>query len=331
MSNLNPYKVVAGNSAGIKVTATPQIASAYSNLQRLAKQGNHWARICVENINSLSSGHFKNNVFVQSDGLGKFPEFSMILPGLIIQLRKRSNSDYVIFNIGMDSNYQSLQKTFKKPGLFKVKKIEGKLAATFMPDGNILADKNRVVTISDQHESPEKAAINSQSAASNSPMAAHASRGGFDMHFTPGTFNIGGLKRLDQARNADTCPELRESALILAKTMQDARKTEGVNWISQGGGSGVLTQAMRILKEQGADFKKAEHYVFFSDLTTNLVKAESLARDIGMKFERQTKSINYFRVPPKITQLKNKLSIIQEIFDITHIFHGQTRFLMQKM
>ena len=104
MSELSPCKVIAGNFAGIKVTATPQISLAYSNLQRLAQQGNHWARICVENINSLSSGHFKNNIFVQSDGFGKFPEFSMILPGLIIQLRKRSNSDYVIFNIAMDTN-----------------------------------------------------------------------------------------------------------------------------------------------------------------------------------------------------------------------------------
>ena len=149
MSNLNPYKVVAGNSAGIKVTATPQIASAYSNLQRLAKQGHHWARICVENINSLSSGHFKNNVFVQSDGLGKFPEFSMILPGLIIQLRKRSNSDYVIFNIAMDSNYQSLQKAFEKPGLFRVEKDKNKFKTKFVSDGQVLNKDNRVVTISD--------------------------------------------------------------------------------------------------------------------------------------------------------------------------------------
>ena len=50
------------------------------------------------------------------------------------------------------------------------------------------------------------------------------------------------------------------------------------------------------------------------------------ARDVsanGTKFN--------LRAPPKITQLKNKLSIIREIFGITHIFHGQIRFLMQKM
>ncbi len=37
MSDLSAYKVIAGNSAGIKVTATPKISIAHSNLQRLVQ------------------------------------------------------------------------------------------------------------------------------------------------------------------------------------------------------------------------------------------------------------------------------------------------------
>jgi hypothetical protein len=285
------YKIVAGNSAGIKVTVSPGIEEPYSRLQSLAERGNHWARICVANINSLASGHFKSNVFVQSDGFAKFPEFTMILPGCMVQIRKRSNSDYLIFNASSNSDYQSLQKAFKKPGLFRVKQGQNNLKAEIVPDGNILDKENRVVTISDQYDLPDEAAKDCNRATSDSPWSQFAKRNGFDMHFTPGEVKIGGLKRLNQAQNADICPELRESALLLANTMYSSRGVAGVNWVSRGGGSGVLTQAMSILKDRRVNFNSSEHRIFFSGITTNLVKAEGLARDIGMKFERSTKSI----------------------------------------
>lgn len=260
----------------------------------MTRQGNHWARVCVANINALASGHFKPNVYVESDGFGKFPEFTMLLPGILLQFRKRSNSDYVIFNMQVAGNYTGQQKALEKPGLYKVRNNRGELLTEFVANGHV-QDKDRVVAISDQFEFPRDSADACSDAIKASPMSQFAGRNGFDMHFTPGVAKIGGLKRLDQALNAANCPELRESALLLAKTMTDARKIQGVNWVSQGGGSGVLTQAMRLLKEQNVRFDPEidKHHVFFSELTINLVVAEKLARDIGLKFERQTKSINY--------------------------------------
>lgn len=288
------FTTIAGTDAGNKVEAPEEIAKVYKNLEKLSLQGNHWARICVANINSLASGHFKSNVFIESDGYGKFPEYSMILPGLEIHIRKRSNSNYVVFGLRMSSDYQSLQMAGEKPGLFRVKEASPKFEITFVPEGDVLNKENRIVTVADQTLEIQDAAIQANRSANSSPWSPLAKLQGFDMHFTPGTGKIGGRKRIDQAQNPEACPELRESALTLSKTMQGALAVPGVLWVSQGGGSGVLTQAMHILKDQGINFSAAEHRIFFSDLTTNLVKAEGLARDIGMKFDRRTKSINYF-------------------------------------
>ncbi|MFA7554495.1 MAG: hypothetical protein WCY88_09625 [Spongiibacteraceae bacterium] len=71
-----------------------------------------------------------------------------------------------------------------------------------------------------------------------------------------------------------------------------AKKISGVAWISERGGSGVLTQAMQILKERNVNFKASDHHVFFSQPTTNLVKAETLARDVGLSFSRSTHKTN---------------------------------------
>ncbi len=47
-----------------------------------------------------------------------------------------------------------------------------------------------------------------------------------------------------------------------------------------------------MLKNQGVKFDESDHYIFFSRMTTLDVTAERLAKEIGMKFDRDTKSIN---------------------------------------
>jgi hypothetical protein len=65
---------------------------------------------------------------------------------------------------------------------------------------------------------------------------------------------------------------------------------EGVAWVSERGGSGVLTQAMRILKERGVNFSALWHKAFFSNVQTNLGNAEWLACDIGISFDGKSHS-----------------------------------------
>lgn len=116
---------------------------------------------------------------------------------------------------------------------------------------------------------------------------------GFDLHFTPGKSRIGGLKNIQQAMGAKSDQSLHETAVLLAETMARAKTVPKVDWISEKGGCGVVTQALQILKNRGESFiEKNDHHIYFRNPTTNVVPAEGLARDLGLKFGRQTHNVN---------------------------------------
>lgn len=295
-SNSNPI-VVHGASAGIPVSIKTELAPVYRNMERLAKQGNHWARLCVYHLQSLSSNQFKNNVFVHDNGrLEQFGEYTMILPGCKASFRKNQKGQFYIYALEADSNYMDLQKSGGAPGLFEINRSgQSDWSSTFSPNGNIKKEKGRVVTVSDRERELSTAVINGARAAGSAPIGGGSyitKLNGFDLHFTPGRNKIGGLRNITQARNAAIDPELHESALLLARTMENAKQITGVSWISEGGGSGVLTQAMKILKDKKISFKDSDHHAYFNGITTDLLVAEQLARDLDLKFTRSTHKRN---------------------------------------
>lgn len=296
-NNSNPV-VVHGASAGIPVAIKPELAPVYRNMERLAKQGNHWARLCVYHLQSLSSNQFKNNVFVHDNGrLEQFGEYTMILPGCRASFRKNQKGQFYIYALEADANFLELQKQGKAPSLFRVAKSDKKSwDLEFIPNGDIKHEKGRIVAISDQQRLISEATNSCARAIGGAPIGggSYVSKlNGFDMHFTPGKHKIGGLRNIGQARNAATSRDLHESALLLANTMERSRKVNGVSWISDNGGSGVLTQAMRILKDKKISFKDTGHHAFFSNLTTDLVTIEQLARDLEISFSRTTHKRNF--------------------------------------
>jgi hypothetical protein len=293
------YKKIAGNGKagpyGIAVVATPDIERAYKELLNLASKGDHWAGVATKNISSLTSSHFKPNVFVQQLDETKFPEFVMSLPGLAVFFRKRSNSEYVVYRIKRTASFQQGQESFKEPGLFEVVKDREVYQASLRRDGRIKSVDNRVVVVSDASSTLDDAVQSGVLAMKDSPFATFGKRSDFDLHCTPGPEKFGGLRNYKQAMAPELDSELRKSAMLLSRTIYEARKIKGVNWVSDGGGSAVLTQAMYLLAQQGVSLKDSEHYVYFGDLTSNLLKAQKFAEQIGFKFERKNKSIDYLK------------------------------------
>ncbi|MDH5653112.1 MAG: hypothetical protein OEZ39_14745 [Gammaproteobacteria bacterium] len=100
------------------------------------------------------------------------------------------------------------------------------------------------------------------------------------MYYTQGN-NTGELKNARQSLLAANDPKLHESALLLARTMYEAKDIQGVHWVSNWGGSGVLTQAMQILVDQGVKLDK--HAVFLNRPTTRQSKVVELALKLGLK------------------------------------------------
>lgn len=277
---------------GIPVQVNRVQQENVSNLKALARGGNYWAMMIVKDIESLASGHIKPNVYVVSEASNKrLGDYRMILPGCMASVLKRKNGNYLVYDMKLDVNYYKLQQQSKKPGLHHVKKEQGNFTAHYKKDGRLTATNNPVVAVSDGGMMLSDAMVSCSSHLSESPLIGSLAleRDGFDMHYTPGK-KIGGLLQINQALNAATDASLHESALLLARTMEQAKNTKDVLWLSQAGGSGVLTQAMHILNTRRVTFKDSEHFVYFSHLTTSYVKAQALAMQLGLKFDRDNKS-----------------------------------------
>lgn len=290
----NQYKVIAGKAAGNKVVAkTPQIATACAELAKMARDGNYWARVSVNYINALTSRQMKT-VFVREGAktADNRQLFVMLMPGISMEFSQHNNSDYLIHSMVLDTSYSELQKGFEKPGLFRVKKGNNNEYQSVLTD-HVLADKGRIVTVSDQHPNTEIAAAQTARSAKGPRDSYTVDRIGFDMHFTPGIGNVSGLMK-KSSQNPEDTRKVHESALLLAKSMQDSRSIDGVYWISEAGGSAILTRALQVLKSRNVSFDGSGHHVFFSGPRTDLLKAQELALDLKLQFERKAYSIKPF-------------------------------------
>lgn len=196
-------------------------------------------------------------------------------------------------------NYGELIDQGDKPGLYSAN-MKGQQWVVSNPrsKGRITNQNDRAVSICDSgYNKPRDAADSSAPRVVSSPISGGGitiESHGFDLHYTPGEKRLGGLRNYKNAIKPLHNLKLNESALLLAKTMYDARDIKGVRWISELGGSAVLTQAMKILADQKVQFK--EHYVFLVNPTTSPNLAYKAAQASGLKFDRKfssTDMLNY--------------------------------------
>lgn len=283
----NHMHAIAGKHSGNLVTCSPSAQPIYDLLEHKAKCGNHWARITVSGLQSLCAGRMHlNNVFIKpaTNIAYGHDEFFLVLPGCKATVEKQSNGQFRVLHIEVDASYGALQKEGKKPGLWHVKKSDSGWRASYVKNGYIKGKDHRVIAITDSgHSDIDSVLEESVPHVINAPVSDSEitlNNTGFDMHHTPGDGIIGGMLNARQAAMAERDPNLHESAVILAKTMFSAREIKNVRWLSVRGGSGVLTQAMQILVDQGVTLNK--HYVQFSAPTTSLNKAVFLAQRLEL-------------------------------------------------
>lgn len=292
--------IVAGATSGVPVRCVPAVQPIYDNLQRLANGGNYWAGQVIGGLQSLSSGRLHlNNVFVNKNnavahGNG---EFFVVLPGCKVTLEKLENGDVKIVHMQADTDFVQLQESGVRPGLFRANK-ELSWGAEPVADGQVLDKEDRIVCISDRgYESAKQAVADTAEFVSSVPFSGGGFKinsKGFDLHYTPGQGRIGGLRNMRQALHAENSTELNESALLLAKTMYKARDIEGVGWVSEFGGSGVLTQAMKILIDQGITL--SSHAIYLHRPTTSQNNAYKLSQKLGLKVDRKIGKNNLLNI-----------------------------------
>jgi len=277
-----PQKAIAGLFSGRKIFCSPQAEPIYNNLLELAKSGNHWARLAVRSIIGLTAGRLnKDNIYIekkQSLAYGK-GAFHLVLPGVMVSLEELPNSSFILQRIKIDNNYQRLQEKSMKPGLWRVNENKDTIPE-LQKNGMIRNKEYRPVVITDMVEDDARTIANitrKNIANKKDAMIKDIARTqGFDMHYTRGGGGIVGLKPAQSALATAKDSEITRSAVMLARTMYQARHIEGVLWYSDWGGSAVLTRAMEILdREKNVSLKN--HMIFLNRPTTKASYAIELA------------------------------------------------------
>ena len=283
--------IIAGKYCGKPVYCTPNANDIYQNLLKLARTGHHWARVAVEGVQSLASGRLhQNNIFVRPNHLarGGTEEFVMILPGCKVTVEKLPNDKFKILHFDADLNFSKLQGDEKKPSLYRASKSRDGWQTALQPDYKILPEKDRYVAISDirnVRSSSVAEEVADYLADTPNTGSQKIDANGFDLHFTPGQKRVGGLVNYKEAISPIEAKYLNESAYLLARAMYDARDIKGVSWVSEFGGSGILTQAMKMLADQKVSLEK--HTIFLYRPSTSPNEAVRIAQQLNLNLDRK--------------------------------------------
>lgn len=284
------FPVLSGHFDGIRVRCLPKYEGAYDNLKAQAHAGNYWAQMVVNGIKGLKAGVLHlDNVFVNYNGSSKMNGvFILTLPGCLAKFEKR-HGEFWLTELYPSKDYFEQQAAGKKPGLHRAVWSEEQVSwdTEFEESGKIKNNKQRHVAITDRRGDKPTDTLNQacsyifEAPISHPEKDLQGPEAGLDMHYTPGEKRIGGLRNWRQARKPQSSAGLHESAVLLAKTMFEARNVKQVKWIAEHGGAGVLIQAMNILVNQGV--KMETHEVYFSRPTVNTNMAVELIKKLGME------------------------------------------------
>ncbi|QKX15814.1 hypothetical protein [Microbulbifer sp. YPW1] len=292
--------IIAGKSAGKKVSITPQAEPVYKEIRNLAKQGNYWAQITVNALHQLASGRLhQDNIFIKPGPVhrGGEEEFVMILPGCKVTVEKQSKDAFKIVYFEADAGYAELQQKENTPGIYEALYTREEVWTSVKSKaGKISPQKGRLVAVCNSgYPDPNKAARATAPKVASSHYSTETGEStlrktNFDLHFTPGKKKIGGLINLKDARNPSAKSDIHASALLLSRAMYQSRKVDNVKWIAEYGGSAVLTQAMKILASQGVKLPK--HSIFLYEPKTSQVEVLNAARAINVTIGRKLSRIS---------------------------------------
>ncbi len=317
--NAKEVATISGGKGGVRVLCEDQaVLSKYNELAALARNGNYWAHQVVSGIYGLSSGRLgKNNVFVRQGtgpvyGVGAF---YVVLPGVTATLEQHSGGHMVLMALTADKSYQRLQGQGEKPSFWKAtSRAEGWDVNHLSAGKTSELKESAFVAISDKHETPQEAVIDCAKGLEGINSVVESiinAPAGFAMHFTPGKGKIGGLRNCLQAMNAHNHASLNESAILLAQTMHKAQSVPNIKWMSDAGGSGVLTQAMQILADNNVQLNK--HTVYLNHPTTRPSTVTNLARRLGLKPAEYKKGATPDELVGRMLFLDGPISKVQRV------------------
>lgn len=293
--------IISGQHGGKIIRCKHEIYPVYEELLKMSMAGNYWAGVTIKGLESLTHGKINNrNIFVRMNraytppGATHKDDFLVMLPGITAVVERIPTDEYIMNYIKLDTAYFERMKDSQEPALFMVSKNNGTWDAKKAKDKNVktISEKEeRLVAVSDGgYKDYSDAATHSARVLSgiHGEKSDRLARNGFDMHYTPHHSSFGGLANYYQATRPLIDSEASPSAIVLAETMKSAKDTKYIQWVSEFGGSTVLTQAMAILVDQ--DVTLPDHYIFMhrpkSVPRLALKLAHKLELNIGRDFKK---------------------------------------------
>ncbi|MFL0799632.1 MAG: hypothetical protein K6L80_04215 [Agarilytica sp.] len=246
--------------------------------------------MAVGGLQALSSGRLgKDNIYIRPNEMvarGK-EQFFVILPGIKATVERQVNDTYKIDYLEFDTAYFEVNDQNTMTGLYNATKRSDKWDVEYLENGELSDGQTgqRFVGVTDRrHHDAKDAAGTMAHRVSKAPGGGGPFFDKFDLHFTPGEKSIGGLKNYNKAANPLTNESIYGSALMLAQSMIKSKDTKGISWVSEFGGSAVLTQAMKIVVDQNV--KLAGHSAFMYRPSTNVNQAVMMAHELGLNLDR---------------------------------------------
>lgn len=143
--------------------------------------------------------------------------------------------------------------------------------------GNITREDNRTVVICDGgYTQPDFAAKDALKHLKKISGDQAALRGDFDILYSPVGKGLG-----KKSFNPTEETGAFSTSTVLAKAMKGASKRKGVYWVSQYGGSSILTMAMRSLVEERITLPS--HLAKLYRPNTSIEEARAAATQLGLK------------------------------------------------
>ena len=333
-NNISP----AGRNAGKRINIVPRVQDAYALLVKAADRNNHWAKVAVNMIHGMSSGRDNSQyVYVRPGPIvtrGR-EEFFVTLPGCKATMERRSNDQYYLMDLTFDDTYSAINSPTQATGLHKAQKEGKSWDTTFYKNGQTDASGNeiRITAITDgNHANAKAATITIAASIAKAPDAPSSKKFiVMDVHYTHGTGKHGGLLSRKMAKKPLDNGKIHGSAILLSKSMMGA-KDKNITWVSEKGGSAVLTQALEIVSKNNVRLKK--HNVFLYDPTTSTNQALQAARRAGIELDRyavHTGMFNPMGNSGQVTMLYNRVksdkgyTIGNAAFDlVSHVGKGKS-------
>lgn len=291
---------VSGATGGKKVNVVPAVQPAYALLEKAALDGNYWARLAISGIRALTSGRMgKDNIYVRPGNIvtQNFEQFFVFLPGCKATCERRADDQYYLVNLTLDKSYSDVKNDIQKTGLYKATKRDDKWDAEYYsrPRSDAKAGEIRITAITDGHHADVEKAVNAIAGSIGKAPDAPSGKNFqiMDVHYTHKKGRLGGLVNFSKARKPLGNDDIRGSAMLLARSMIKS-KDQKISWVSEKGGSAVLTQALRMVAD--ANVKLGEHNIYLYDPTTSTNEALKMAQRAGVTPDRnvvQTGIFNY--------------------------------------